>query len=300
MPDKKYAILTDSACDMPFAMEKEHRVDIMNFGITVDGVPYTERVDFDFDEYYDMLRSCQGVPSTAHVTVPRFLAKFEEYDDAGVDEVLYVSINAGGSATNDAAHMAARELRAARPASSMAITIVDSHCYSMAYGWFLVQAKDMLNAGQPMDEVAAWLRDIFTRVEIVLAAFSLKFMKKSGRVSAAAAIAGELLGVRPIISLNDGISQVEKKVRGDKDVLPTMVRYAQARKQDEFYGVGGTNQATIDELCALCQAEWGVKPAFSFKLGAAVATNTGPDAIAIVFMGQPRRAPDPAQSPFTI
>lgn len=294
MPDKKYAILTDSACDLPFDLEKEYGIDILNFGITVDGTAYTEREDFDFDQYYDMLRTCEGVPSTAHVTVPRFLQRFEEYDDEGVDEVLYVSINAGGSATNDAAQMAAREFRAGRPDSGMGITIVDSHCYSMAYGWQLIQARRMLDEGRSMADVAAYLRDIFTKMEIVLGAYSLKFMKKSGRISAAAAFAGELLGVRPIISLNDGISTVERKVRGDKDVLPALLKHAEARKQGEFYGVGGTNQQTIEELAALCEAQWGAKPACLFKLGAAVSTNTGPDAIAIIFVGPPRRQPDPA------
>lgn len=294
MPDKKYAILTDSACDMSYDLEQEYGIDIMNFGITLDGTAYTEREDFDFDQYYDMLRTCEGVPSTAHVTAPRFLQRFEEYDDEGVQEVLYVSINAGGSATNDAAQMAAQQFRAGRPQSAMNITIVDSHCYSMGYGWQLIEAQQKLEAGESMADVAAYLRDVFTRMEIVLGAFSLKFMKKSGRISAAAAFAGELLGVRPIISLNDGISTVEKKVRGDKDVLPALLKHASDRKVGDFYGVGGTNQETIEELAALCETTWGAKPACKFKLGAAVATNTGPDAIAIIFLGQPRRQPDPA------
>ena len=73
MPDRTYAILTDSACDLPYALEKEAGIDIMNFGITVDGTAYTEREDFDFDQYYAMLRQCEGVPSTAHVTSPPIL-----------------------------------------------------------------------------------------------------------------------------------------------------------------------------------------------------------------------------------
>lgn len=288
MPDKKYRVLTDSACDLPFAMAEKHRIDILSFGITVDGKAYTERIDFNFEEYYEILRTCEGVPSTAHVTVPRFLAKFEEYDDAGVQDVLYVSINGSGSATLDAATMAKKEFYASRPGSTMNICLVDSHCYSMAYGWPLLHAEEKLAAGESIADVEAWLNDVFTRVEIILGAFSLKFMKKSGRISAAAAFAGELLGLRPIISLNDGVSTVRKKVRGDKEVPPALLQYAGEHRVGGDYLVGGTDDAVIAGLAALCEEKWGEKPVATFKLGAAVATNTGPDAVAIVYMGKPR------------
>lgn len=293
MTNKKYAVLTDSASDMPYELEKTHKIDIMNFGITLDGAAYMEREDFDFDQYYNMLRTCSGMPATSLVTAPRFLAKFEEYDKAGIEEVLYVSINAGGSATHDAACMAAQEFCTGHPASGMKITIVDSHCYSMAYGWFVIKAKEMLEQGKPMQDVSQWLCEIFAQMEIVLAAFSLKFMKKSGRISAAAAFAGEILGVRPIISLNDGISKVEKKVRGDKEVFPAMIEHIKARTVGDFYGVGGTSQEGIEEMAKLCEKQLGTKPACLFKLGAAVATNTGPDAVGVVFLGKARRKPKP-------
>ena len=295
MADKKFAVLTDSASDMPYTLEAECGADIMKFSITVDGVAYTERDDFSFDEYYDMLRACQGIPSTAQVTMLRFLEQFEQYDAAGVEQVLYVSINATGSATRDNAVLAKKKFAEKRPESKLEITIVDSHCYSMAYGWFVAEAAKKLAAGEAMADVVDWLNEAFTRVEILLGAFSLKFMKKSGRISAAAAIAGELLGVRPIITLNDGVSTVQKKVRGDKDLLPALLEYAHSHREDEFYMVGGTNSAVIEELAGMCQAKWGAPPAATFKLGAAVATNTGPDAIAIVYMGPKRREADVAK-----
>ncbi len=290
MSDRKFAVLTDSACDLPFELAKQSKVDIMNFEITLDGQGYTERVDFDFDQYYTMLRESQGFPSTAHVTMPRFITCFEKYDDEGVEDLLYICINSTGSATRDAAVLAQTSFYKNRPDSKMKIHIVDSHTYSMAYGWYVVQAAQKLEQGQPMDEVVRWLEYIFSRMEIVLAAYSLKFMKRSGRISAAAAFAGELLGVKPIVSLVDGESVVRKKVRADKDVLPALLEYADAHCQKPVeYAVGGTNQENIDALAAMCEERWNTKPTITFKLGAAVSTNTGPDAIAITYLGAPRQ-----------
>lgn len=293
MQNKKYVMLTDSACDMPFDLQKRMGVDIMNFSITVDGKLYTEREDFTFDEYYDILRTCKDIPATSQITQLRFLERFMKYDDDGVKAVIYVSICATGSATNDSAHLAEKQFRTERPSSGMKICIVDSHCYSMGYGYYVAKAAEKLDAGEEPESVVAWLEDVFSRVEILLAAYSLRFMKKSGRISAAAAIAGEILGIHPIISLNDGVSTVQKKIRGEKDVLPKMVEHFKEHVEEPCeYQVGGTSDERIAELAELCTQAMDVPPLTTFKLGAAVATNTGPDAIAIVYSGKKRERPN--------
>lgn len=289
MGQNKFAVLTDSTCDLPPELAQKEGVDILNFEITVDGKSYTERDDFTFDEYYDMLRNCESVPSTAHITTMRFLAKFNQYYKDGIENVIYVSINSTGSATYNSAKMAKIEFLEANPSAKMNIYIIDSHSYSMGYGWYVAQAVGKLRNGAEATAVVAWLKDIFSQVEITLAAFTLKFMKKSGRISAAAAFAGELLGLRPIISLTNGVSTVQKKVRGDKEVFTAMMEFTRPRMNDTLqYSVGGTSQQKIDELAALCEKKWKVAPYTTFKLGAAVSTNTGPDAIAIVFLGEAR------------
>ena len=118
-------------------------------------------------------------------------------------------------------------------------------------------------------------------------------MKKSGRISAAAAFAGELLGLRPIISLIDGVTKVEDKVRGDAAVPAAMIKQVHKRMDypdgDVHYMLGCTDIPNVKELEKLCRKEFGREPDAVFKLGAAVASNTGPDAMAIVYQGVPRR-----------
>ncbi|MDO5602878.1 MAG: DegV family protein [Oscillospiraceae bacterium] len=288
----KYAVLTDSACDIPPEVAEKHHIDILSFSITLDGKSYVERQDFTFDEYYDMLRNAEGVPTTAQVTSLRFFEQYCLYDDAGCEEVLHVTICGKGSATYESAQLAARQFAEERPASKMKVHIVDSHTYSMVYGYFVVEAAKKLRSNAEMQDVVAYLEDAFSRMEIVLAAYSLKFMKKSGRISAAAAFAGELLGLKPIISLNDGVSRVENKVRGDAAVMPAMLKLAKARIDADSeipYLIGTTDDERGAQLAKLCKKEFGQAPFAVFKLGAAVTSNTGPDAVAIVFPGQKRR-----------
>ncbi len=289
MKKKTFAVLTDSSCDLTKELEQESGVDILPFQITMDGKSYWERIDFTPEEYYKMLESCEGIPATAHITSLRFLEKFKEYDEAGIKQVLYVSINSSGSNTFFAAQMAAQEFKEECPNSEMEIWTVDSHTYSAPFGWFVAQAAFKLQNGAEMRDVVLWLEDVFSKMEVVLGAYSLRFLKKSGRVNAAAAFAGELLGLRPVFTLIDGESKVQKKVRGDKLVVPAMFEYMKEHcEEGSPYIIAGTNETYMKELAALCEKEWKQKPLGFFKLGAAVSTNTGPNALGLGYFGEKR------------
>ncbi len=286
---RKYAVLTDSACDLPQDWAQKHHIDILCFKLALNGEGYTERVDFTPEEFSEMLRRNEGMPTTSQINTYEFLEKFEEYDREGVEDVLYVSINATGSGTNANAHAAAAQFREDHPDSAMRIEIVDSHSYSVTYGTELCAAEEMLASGSTLDEVVAYLDDRFARLELVLTAYTLKIIRKSGRVSAAAAIAGDLLGIRPIFTLIDGVSQVIKKVRGDKQVLSAMVGHVKARMTpDTPYYLGVTNHKYEAEYAAALEKTIGYPPKAIFHLGSAVCSNTGPEAVGVLFEGAKR------------
>ena len=86
-------LLTDSACDLSPELEKEYGIDILSFHITVDGVGYTERVDCDCEQYYDILTKCTEISKTAQITSIPYMGKFEEYAEQGVKNDIFVTIN---------------------------------------------------------------------------------------------------------------------------------------------------------------------------------------------------------------
>lgn len=287
---KKTVVLTDSACDLPQELADKHHIDIMCFKIALDGEGYTERVDFDGEKFCELLRQSNGLPTTSQVTQFEFEEQFERYDAQGVEQVLYISINAGGSGTNAAAHAAAQEFSQTHPDSPMRITIVDSHCYSMGYGREAIIASGILEAGKPMEEVAAYLEDRFARTEILLTAYTLKVIRKSGRISAASAIAGDLLGIHPIFTLNDGVSQVIKKARGDKMVVTAMVSALKSRMAPGTpYLIAVTDKKYAQEYAEACEKALGYPPELIYQLGCAVCSNTGPEAVGIIYEGAQKR-----------
>lgn len=294
--ERKLAIVTDSSCDIPQELAEKYGIDIIDFPINLDGKEYYERHDLTLDEFYELMRQAQGVPTTAAITMLQWQEVYEKYADEGYTDVLHVSINSNGSSTYANAMQAAKNLAETRPDSGMKVHLVDSHTYSMVFGWYLCECARKLRNGGELRACVRELESKLARVEVCLAAFSLKQMKKSGRVSAAAAFAGELLGLRPIISLNDGVSKVEAKVRGDAAVIPAMIKWAKTRVDDLHatpYLVAYTSSTQKrDELIKLCKKELGHPPMFVFRLGGVVSANTGPDAIALAFEGKPRRLVD--------
>ena len=285
----KYVVLTDSTCDLPEEAAKQHNIDIVCFKIALDGEGYTERVDFTPEQFCEMLKKASGLPTTAQITQFEFFDKFEEYDRQGVEQTLYISINAGGSGTNAAAHAAAAQFHKEHPDSRMEIFIVDSHAYSMAEGAGVIEAKQKLDAGETMESVVEYLNDKYAKMEILLTAYTLRVIRKSGRISAAAAIAGDLLGIHPIFTLNDGVSQVVKKVRGDKAVVSGMATTMASRMaQGTPYYIGVSDHKYDEEYVEACTKKVGYAPVGIFHLGCAVLSNTGAEAVGLVFEGAKR------------
>lgn len=287
----KIAILTDSCCDIPAELAEKYGIDIMSFHMMLDDVDYIERVSCTNEEFYDLMRKAKGVPSTAAITPIQFCEKYCEYVDAGYTDVIHVTINRTGSSTYDNAVMAQGLLREERPEHKMKIHLLDSHTYSMVYGWYVCEMARKLKNGAELRHVIGEFKEKMNCMEIILGPYSLKQMKKSGRISAAAAFAGELLGLRPIITLIDGKTKVENKVRGDEKVVPAMVALCKKRIEgvENFeYMLGCTDVAQINDLTKACRKEFGREPIAVFRLGGVVSANTGPDTVALVYTGHPR------------
>lgn len=288
----KIGFLTDSCSDIPQELADKYGIEVVGFPINLDGKEYIERRDMTNSEFYEMMRNSEAVPTTAAITQLQWCEIYQRYETEGYTDLVHLVMNGGGSSTYNNALKAVEMFDEECPGHTLRVRVLDSHTYSMPYGWYFCEcARKVRNGGELNACVDELLRKLDC-VEICLAAYSLRQMKKSGRVSAAAAVVGDLLGIRPIISLNDGVSKVESKVRGDAAVPAAMVKWVQGRVdnvKDMPYMVAYTSStAKRDELVKLCRKTFGHPPMFVFQLGGVVSANTGPDAIAIVFEGRPR------------
>ncbi|MBR4035881.1 MAG: DegV family EDD domain-containing protein, partial [Oscillospiraceae bacterium] len=173
-------IITDSGCDIP-VKAKLKNVEILGFFITTeDGKSYEERYDISNQKYYKILENCTTIPKTAHITMMRYGEKIESLVRQGATDIIIVTINKGASATYDAAVMAKTLFLDENPDSNVRIEVLNSNTYSIAYGWPIMQADKMILEGRTPKQIVAYLKSEFDRTQILLSAYTLKFMKKSG------------------------------------------------------------------------------------------------------------------------
>ncbi|MCH5325554.1 MAG: DegV family protein [Eubacterium sp.] len=290
----KVKIITDSCCDMPYEDEQAHKdmIDIMSFDITLGDETFRERIDVTPQEFFEKIDNSPHLPKTAQITVPRFEEKFTECFNEGYDAIICVLINSTGSQTYSNALQAKKNLEEELDGfKNMRLEIIDTHCYSVGYGYPVLEAAKKLEAGQSVDSVVDYLVDMFNCCEIYIIGFELRHMKKSGRINAAAAFLGEMMGLKPIISLIDGESVVVKKSRGDKNAIRDAAQYVaqQATPETPWQILRADEKELTDEFIKIYSDLVGSKPVMDSYCGAAVATNTGPHMIGIVIRGKARR-----------
>ncbi|MBQ7132152.1 MAG: DegV family protein [Oscillospiraceae bacterium] len=288
----KIKILTDSSCDIPKDKEKELDIKIMNFPIIVDGKDYHERVDFDSNEYFKMMDESAEFPSTSQITMFEFLEAYKELFKQGFTDVIHITISSTGSNTHNAALMARNEFYdEVEDADRMRIHIVDSANYTAVQGYGVIQAGIKAQKGSSVDEILSYLEDWYSSAEVIFAAYTLKYAKRSGRISATAAFAGEMLGLKPIIKIAGGVSSTPSKVRGDKNIIPKIVEMAEDEMipHTPYCIVYGSIKEYADELSKAMTKKFGYPPEWICQIGAAVASNAGHQVAGVVIKSNRRK-----------
>ena len=216
---------TDSASDIPAQVREELGIQVLPFPIAMGERELADGVDFTPQEFYEMLLAAPQIPTHAQLNPYLFSQCFEQAWQEGYTDLIHTCINSKGSATYQNAVQAREEFYEDHPQAkdSFRIHLIDSRNYTMSYGWAVVEGAKMAAAGAPAQEIVDYIQDWVDHVRVVFAPLDLRFAKKSGRVSAAAAFVGEALGLKPIMTFEDGESKILAKVRGEKNVLTALV-----------------------------------------------------------------------------
>lgn len=284
-------IITDSGCDVSAEAEKEWKdtLVIMPFAVTINGETKLDRVDIGAEEFHRILKENEEIPKHSQITQIQFEDKFRELYDEGVRTIIVDVINSHGSQTCSQARIAAENIK--EDLTDLDVRVVDGRNYSLGYGYAIIEACKKLSEGQTVDSVVSYLEDWASHVEAYLVGFDLRHMKKSGRISAAASFLGELMGLKPIITLYDGVTEVVKKARGEKAAIDAAVEVAASKMTPKTpYSVITTTRPELDkEFIEKLTKKIGYGPAMVTKMGVVVSCNAGPNTVAVFVRGQERK-----------
>ncbi len=283
---QKVKISTDSTADIPVKLREKLEIGMVPMTIITDEQEYLDSVDMEPQEFYELLANSEKLPSTSQVRASFYNDLFEETWQDGYTDLVHVTVNGKGSGTFQAGVLARDLFFEEHPEAkeNFHIHLIDSGTYSMAYGWAVVEAAQKAQQDVDVTEIIAGIEDWLNNVRILFVPLTLKYVKKSGRVSAAAAFVGDALGLKPIITFEDGESKVLSKVRGEAKTMAAVLELAKKEKKagTPYLLVYGAAEDSYAKFKKMVVKEFG-KPALEYPVGSVISLNSGPDVFAIIY-----------------
>lgn len=281
-------LFTDTSANLPVEIIDEYGIEVVPFSYTIDGVEYIPEREFDGKAFYAAMRAGSEV-KTSMVNAGTFIERFKAALDAGKD-VLYIGMSGGISGTANAALMAKQELDEEYP--DRKIVVIDTLAASLGEGLLVIKAAEQLRDGAALGTIE---EDIRAQVPSMCQSFTvddLKYLKKTGRVSGAAAIIGNVLSIHPIlIGDYEGKIVVKAKVRGMKRTLDALAeRYAElALSKTETIGIAhADNEEGKAYLVQRLRDKGLTGKCLSVCYEPVTGSHVGPGTVALFFFGTDR------------
>lgn len=284
---EKIKIMTDSASDISVADEKRYHISILPFQVTLGGRSYTSRVDFDNEQFYNLMAQYDEIPKTSQINPFEFQDLYLREAEAGVSDLILILINSKGSSTYDNSVMAANLFFEEHPEfrDTFRVHTIDGMGYNALYGAPVVEAAKMLENGAGAEEIVTYLTNILPKRQLYFGIYDLKYAAKSGRIPTAAAFLGAKLNLKPIMKIFDRGITTAAKCRGERSLIAKTAEMSISDMEPgtPYEIVYGCDPICRDELGKLMTERLGYKPAAAYQIGAAVAANSGPKVIGVAF-----------------
>lgn len=285
---QNYVLFTDTDTDITPEIAKEYGYQLISMPYFLDGktvYPYEDFEVFDAKPFYDMLRD--GVmPTTSSISEDKYRGYFEPVLAAGQD-ILYLHFSRALSATFEVMDRVVEELREKYPERK--IMTFDMRAATTLSLNILHEAGALYKEGKSAEEIVEWCEKEVGHFAMYMFVDDLKFFKRSGRVSGLAATMGTMLGIRPMIHINDEGRLVNiDKVKGRAKALERLVDYVEELGDDleNHRVIVGNSDAgdMVDELVEMLRERFGDKITIEIAMvNPTLGSHCGPDGIGVAF-----------------
>lgn len=290
-----YVLTCCSTADLPKEYFEERSIPYVCFHYTMDGQEYPDDLgaSMSFPDFYARVAS-GAMPTTSQVNVEQYTAFFEPFLVQGLD-VLHLTLSSGISGSYNSARIAVGELAQKYP--DRKVLLVDSLAASSGYGLLVAEAADRRDAGMGVEALHDWVEANKLTVHHWFFSTNLAHYKRGGRISTAAAIAGTLLNICPLLNVSsEGKLVIRQKVRGKRHVIEEI-----ATKMKDHAANGAeyrgrcfiSNSACYEDarkVADLVEAAFPhlAAPVMINSIGTVIGSHTGPGTVALFFVGERR------------
>ncbi|HKB20713.1 MAG TPA: DegV family protein [Gaiellaceae bacterium] len=274
------AIVLDSTADFPDASERFPNWRVVPLYVRFGAESYRDYVDIGPAEFYERLRTAEELPTTSQPTPQDFQAAYD--DLAGYERVLAFTVSGKLSGTYESARLAASE-------TGDRVRVIDTETASAAIAMLALAVQRRLERGTTDEEVDE-LVERFTRESgLIFTLDTLEYLARGGRIGRAAGWAGQLLHIKPILTLEDGEVLPLKRVRGNRKAIQEFAEAFRAGTSDEpGLRVGIAHAEAPERMAALEDLVRDVRPNAEIEvattLGPVVGTHAGPGTVGLFWL----------------
>ena len=284
-----FQIITDSTCDFPNEYYKELNVRVVPLTVAFQGQERDDTNDDSLHAMYDGLRAGETATTSA-VNPQRWAQAMESALKEGKD-VLVLAFSSGLSTTYQSAVIAAEELKEQYPQRK--IYVVDTLAASLGEGLLVYYACKKRDEGTDLDSLYAWVEENKKHICQWFTVDDLMYLKRGGRISAATAMVGTMLQIKPVLHVDDQGHLVNvSKARGRKasiEALADKLVKSGVGFDNRFVTIShGDCREDAEYLAQILKERCGVQEVLISYVGAVIGSHAGPGTVAFFFMGNQR------------
>ena len=284
-----YKIITDTCCDYPAQMYQELGLEVVALEVLYKGAGHKNYTEQWLQDFYDGLR--HGETATTSAVNPEGWANVIEPVLQEGKDALVLPFSSGLSGTYQSAVIAAEELMEKYPQRK--IRVVDTLSASLGQGLFVWYACKKRDEGLSLEELALWCEENRLKLCHWFTVDDLMYLKRGGRVSAATALVGTMLGIKPVLHVDkEGHLINVAKARGRKASIEALVnKMAETGTpgaNDTVFICHGDCEEDAKYLANRVKEKFGVKEVLYYYTGAVIGSHSGPGTLALFFLGEHR------------
>jgi len=276
--NQKIALLTDSTCDIPKEILKEKNIQSLPLKIIYKDEEYTDRVDIQPEEIYNSFS--EEIPTTSMPSPNDAQKILLNLKEKGFTHVIAIHISSGLSGTYNMVRMIAQQVE------DITVEVIDSKALSMGLGRLVLYAAELIEKGLNFTDIIEKINKKMENTDVFFVVKTLKYLIEGGRIGKVSGTIGELLNLKPIISIDEeGQYYTLKKSRGRKKSINTIYNIVKDKIKEGITTVDVMHGAAYEEAQDLLKEIKkldNVKETFFGQIGPSMVVHTGPGLIGIV------------------
>lgn len=241
----KIRVVTDSTSDIPDSLMRQWDIGMVPLSVHFGSETLRDRVDVHHGEFIRRLTSSTVMPTTSQPPPALFVEEYQRLADEGAEAIVSIHISEKLSGTCGSARIAAEEV-----ADRVKVEVVDSRTVSLALGFGVLEAARVAAEDADLATVADTARRFLTNMHIIFFADTLEYLQKGGRIGRAAAIAGSLLSLKPLMRVEEGQVVPHERTRTRSKAIDGVVKFASDFPHIRQLGVIKSGDADIEPLLA--------------------------------------------------